>query len=66
MKIKEIAGLVMEAVGYKGDIQWDTSKPDGMPKKLPDISKIKAMGWQPKTCLEAGIRKVYTKYNYEL
>lgn len=66
MKIKEIAGLVMEAVGYKGDIQWDTSKPDGMPKKLLDISKIKAMGWQPKTCLEAGIRKVYTKYNYEL
>lgn len=62
LKIKEIAEIVMEAVGYKGDIHWDTSKPDGMPKKLLDISRIKAMGWQPKTCLEDGVRKVYTKY----
>lgn len=62
LKIKEIAELVMEAVGYKGDIHWDTSKPDGMPKKLLDISRIKAMGWQPKINLEDGIGRTYNGY----
>ncbi|NUO09323.1 MAG: GDP-L-fucose synthase [Candidatus Brocadia sp.] len=62
IQIKYLADLIKEVVIYKGKIIWDTSKPDGMPKKLLNISKIKALGWKPQTCLENGIRKVYTWY----
>lgn len=61
-KIKELACIVREIVGFDGDIQHDLSKPDGMPKKLLDISKIRSMGWEPKTGLEEGIRKTYEWY----
>ena len=49
--------IVMKAVGFVGDIFWDKSKPDGTPKKLLDISKIKSFGWQPKIGLEEGIKR---------
>ncbi|GJQ22603.1 MAG: GDP-L-fucose synthase [Candidatus Brocadia sapporoensis] len=62
VQIKNLADLIKEIVGYKGQIRWNASKPDGTPKKLLDISKIKAFGWEPKTSLEDGIRKVYTWY----
>ncbi len=60
--IKEIASIVSEVVGYKGDVSWDQSKPDGTPQKLLDISQIKKLGWKPKIALTDGIRNVYEWY----
>ncbi|HUT42920.1 MAG TPA: NAD-dependent epimerase/dehydratase family protein, partial [Desulfobacterales bacterium] len=60
--IKEIAAVVAEVVGYKGDVRWDQDKPDGTPQKLLDISKIKKLGWKPKIALKDGIRNVYEWY----
>lgn len=62
LRIKELAKLVKEIVGFEGEIIWDTSKPDGTPRKLLDVSKIKSLGWQPKIPLEEGIRKTYKWY----
>jgi len=62
IKIKDLASLVREIVGFKGEIVHDLSKPDGMPRKLSDISKIKAIGWKPKTSLKEGIEKTYKWY----
>lgn len=62
LRIKELAELVKEIVGFEGEIIWDTSKPDGTPRKLLDVSKIKSLGWQPKIPLEEGIRKTYEWY----
>jgi GDP-L-fucose synthase len=55
LSIKEISELVAKAVGYEGTSEWDTSKPDGTPKKLLDISKINSFGWEPKISLEEGL-----------
>jgi len=60
--IKGLADLVAKTVGYKGRIELDSTKPDGMPRKLLDVSKIKALGWQPKISLKDGIRKTYEWY----
>ena len=60
--VKEIASIVSEVVGYKGDVRWDQDKPDGTPQKLLDISKIKELGWKPKIALKDGIRIVYEWY----
>lgn len=60
--IKGLAELVAETVGFKGRIELDSTKPDGMPRKLLDVSKIKALGWQPKISLKDGIRKTYEWY----
>lgn len=49
-------------IGFKGEIMWDASKPDGTLKKLSDISRIRSLGWEPKIALEDGIIKVYTRY----
>jgi len=62
LTIKEIASIVSEVVGYKGDVSWDRSKPDGTPQKLLDISQIKRLGWKPKIDLRAGIQMVYKWY----
>jgi GDP-L-fucose synthase len=56
LSIKEIAELVAEAVGYEGKTEWDASKPDGTPRKLLDVSKIKSFGWEPKVSLEEGLK----------
>lgn len=53
--IKELASLVADAVGYSGSSDWDTSKPDGTPQKLLDVSKLKKEGWTAKISLEEGI-----------
>ncbi|CAN7470511.1 GDP-L-fucose synthase [Arthrobacter sp. LjRoot78] len=60
--IKELAGLVAEAVGYKGDIQWDTSMPDGTPRKLLDVSKLTSAGWSASIGLSDGIRSTVAWY----
>jgi GDP-L-fucose synthase len=62
LTIKDLAKMVREAVGFKGKIVWDTSKPEGTPRKLLDVSKIKSLGWQPKISLEEGIRRTYEWY----
>jgi len=60
ISIRDLAELVKEVVGYKGKIKFDTSKPDGTPRKLLDISKIKALGWQPTTTLKEGLQITYS------
>jgi len=54
--IKELAGIVADAVGYVGSIEWDASKPDGTPRKLLDVSNLAAAGWKASIGLEEGIR----------
>lgn len=60
--IRDLAALIAGIVGYEGETELDASKPDGTPRKLLDVSKLKALGWQPKTSLEAGIRATYDWY----
>ena len=57
--IKEFAETIKRVIGHQGQIIWDTSKPDGTPRKLMDVSKMKAMGWQYSTELEDGVKNTY-------
>ncbi len=59
LTIKKLAELVQKIVGHQGEIIWDTTKPDGTPKKLMDSSKLKKLGWEPKINLEEGIQITY-------
>jgi len=63
VKIKDLANLIKDIVGFKGEIKHDLTKPDGTPRKLLDVSKINQLGWKAKTSLEEGIKKVYSYYN---
>jgi len=65
VSIAELAALVREIVGYTGTISYDTTKPDGTPRKLLDISRIATLGWTAKTGLAAGIRETYRWYLVE-
>jgi GDP-L-fucose synthase len=60
--IRELAELIARVVGYDGPVNWDTSKPDGMPRKLLDSSKLRATGWSPRIGLQEGIRSTYEWY----
>ena len=62
LTIGELAGLVKKVVGYEGRIAYDTSKPDGTPRKLLDVSKLTKLGWHYKTELEDGIRLTYEDF----
>lgn len=62
ISIKSLAEMVRRIVGFKGEIEWDSSKPDGTPRKLMDVSKILNYGWKPEIYLESGIRQVYNDY----
>jgi len=62
VSIKKLTELVKEVVGFQGEIQWDSSKPDGTPRKLMDSSKIKALGWSAKIQLKEGIQSAYEDY----
>ena len=57
--IRELANTIARAVGYRGDILWDTSKPDGTPRKLLDVSLLKRLGWQYSVELDEGIERTY-------
>lgn len=59
ISIENLALLIKKVVGYEGNIVWDSTKPDGTPRKLMDVSKLEGLGWQAKTSLEDGIRAVY-------
>ena len=62
ISIKELAALIAEAIGYKGDLVFNKSKPDGTPRKLMDVSKIHALGWKHRIGLQEGIAEVCKLY----
>ncbi|MDO8785533.1 MAG: NAD-dependent epimerase/dehydratase family protein [Syntrophales bacterium] len=57
IKVKDLANMIKDIVGFEGEVRHDLAKPDGTPKKLLDISRMKALGWEPRVSLEEGIRK---------
>jgi GDP-L-fucose synthase len=62
LSIKALAGIVANSAGFSGEIEWDASKPDGTPRKVLDVSRIKALGWKPTITLEAGIASTIAWY----
>jgi GDP-L-fucose synthase len=62
ISIKDLTTLVAKVVGYEGKILWDTSKPNGTPRKLLDVSKAMQMGWAPRVDLEEGIGLAYQDF----
>jgi GDP-L-fucose synthase len=60
--IRELAATVQRVVGYEGPVLWDDSRPDGTPRKLMDVTRIKSLGWAPEVGLEDGIRRTYHWY----
>jgi GDP-L-fucose synthase len=62
VSIKELAEIVKEVVGYQGEIIWDTSKPDGTPRKLLDVSKLHSLGWKHSIEIADGVRSTYEWY----
>jgi GDP-L-fucose synthase len=62
LSIRELAESVKATVGYEGYISWNTSKPDGTPRKLMDVSKLHGLGWRHRITLEEGLRMVYEEY----
>ena len=60
LSIKDLALLIMRVADYKGEIKFDSTKPDGTPRKLMDVTKLMTLGWKPKISLDEGIRMVYT------
>jgi GDP-L-fucose synthase len=66
LTIKELSKMIKKIVGYHGEITFDTTKPDGTPKKLLNVDKIHALGWKHKVSLEDGIEKIYESYASDL
>ena len=64
--IKELAEMIVDVTGYKNDYEWDTSKPNGTPRKVLNVDKIKSLGWEPKVGLREGIEKTYELYKESL
>ena len=64
--IKDLAHAVKQAVGFNGEIVFDATKPDGTPRKVLDVSRLKALGWEPKISLDHGIQETiaYFEANY--
>jgi GDP-L-fucose synthase len=60
--LKQLCGVINAIVGFKGEIQWDATQPEGMQKKLMDSSRLIRAGWQPKIDLQAGIQRTYADY----
>ena len=60
--IAELASLIADVVGYQGAIEWDASKPDGTPRKLLDVKRMKSLGWEPAIGLRAGIESTYAGF----
>jgi GDP-L-fucose synthase len=59
ISIRELAELICDVVGFRGELAWDTTKPDGTPRKLLDVTKLRAFGWQPAISLRDGIARTY-------
>lgn len=62
ISIQALAHLIAQTLHYKGTIKWDTTKPDGTPRKLCDSSKLRTLGWQPCTPLSTGLELLHTHY----
>lgn len=62
VEIRELAEMISTIIGYKGETKWDTSKPDGTPRKLLDVSRINSLGWKSQITLQEGIRSTYRWY----
>jgi len=62
LTIKELAETIKKIIGYNGELNWDSSKPDGTPKKLLDVSKLEQLGWKYKTDLQSGLEKTFDWY----
>ena len=60
--IRELAGIVMDKAGFHGEVIWNTDKPDGMPRKCLDVSRITALGWKPEIALDVGIARMVEEY----
>jgi len=60
LTIRELAELVQRVVGHEGEILWDTTKPDGTPRKLMDVGRLMGLGWRPTVPLEEGLRRTYS------
>ena len=60
--IRDLPQIVAEVVGYKGEIRWDTAKPDGTPQKLLDVSLLHSLGWKHKTSLKDGLHLTYEDF----
>ena len=65
LSIKDLALLIQKITGHQGDIDWDSSKPDGTPRKLMDVSRMKELGWKARIGLEEGIKKTYYWYVHQ-
>jgi GDP-L-fucose synthase len=65
LSIKSLAEMIQSIVGFPGELIWNTEKPDGTPRKLMDVSKIKGLGWSPKISLAQGIAAVYQEYQQQ-
>jgi len=59
ISIRELAELICDVVGFDGELTWDTTKPDGTPRKLLDVTKLQALGWKPAITLRDGIKRTY-------
>jgi GDP-L-fucose synthase len=59
ISIRELTELICDVVGFEGELEWDTAKPDGTPRKLLDVSRIRALGWEPTIPLREGIARTY-------
>ena len=62
LTIKKLTEIVAEIIGYNGKINWDTSRPNGTPRKLLDVSKAKSLGWSASTSLSDGIKLAYEDF----
>jgi GDP-L-fucose synthase len=62
LSIKALAEMVKDIVGFEGELVWNTSKPDGTPRKLMNVDKIESLGWKHQIDLRSGIEKVYIEF----
>jgi GDP-L-fucose synthase len=62
LSIKALAEMVKDIVGFEGELVWNTSKPDGTPRKLMNVNKIESLGWKHQIDLRSGIEKVYIEF----
>jgi GDP-L-fucose synthase len=62
LTVRELAELIRDVAGFKGRLVFDTTKPDGTPRKLLDVSRMKKLGWQAATPLRKGVEAVYADY----
>jgi GDP-L-fucose synthase len=65
VSIRELAAMIADIIGFKGTISWDTSKPDGTPRKLLDVSRLRRLGWQPSVSLRQGLELAYGSFCQE-